>query len=132
MWHGPTVVHAHSKEAATRADQSVIGAQREVLTRPVPEDTVMTHRAPCDPAGAGSTPVVQFAEEGVEELDLVTPCSDTVIPYAKGQELLASLEKWMTRNEDAISQLVSVQDRQMRTFGTVQQSVANLTNSIRV
>jgi len=72
-------------------------------------------------------------EEGMEELDLVTPYSDVVIPYSEGPALLASLttrlsslESRMTNNENAISQLVSVQDQQMRTFETVQQTLADL------
>ena len=36
----------------------------------------------------------------------------------------------MMRNEDAISQLVSVQNQQLRSFEIVQQNVADLRNSI--
>ena len=62
--------------------------------RPVPENTVRTHRAPRDPAEAGRRKlVVQYTEESAEELDLVTLYSDDeVVPYAGGRTLLSSLK----------------------------------------
>ena len=74
----------------------------------------------------------------MDELDLVTPYTDDeVVPYMGGHTLLASwtthlslLEGRMMRNEDAISKVVSAQNQQLRSLETVQQNVADLTNSI--